>query len=1641
MRKRISRIRLFIAIFSVLLSMSAYAGTDQAVSSPAAQKPGMVVVESAPASLSQPLRSRAPLKVDLNAPSAARTFQDRRFVAPKTQKRAPSAAVAEPAAATGASIVQNRPIGSSMPSSDANFEGVNNVSGVLPPDTQGDIGMDPSTGKKYYVQWVNLAFQIWDVTNPVAPLSLVSPTAGNVLWSGMGGICETNNDGDPLTRFDALSNRWVMSQFALGFPDDFHQCVAVSQTADPTGSWYRYDFKTSASRMNDYGKLGVWPDGYYMSFNLFDGTNYDYKGAGVAVFERDKMLLGQAARMIYFDLGLVNMNYYALLPSDLDGLAPAAGTPNYFVSWDDSTWMSDPTDTLRVWEFKTDWVNIANTTFGLNSNYDPNLKISTADVNPDMCGSVRNCVPQPDTTSKLDAIADRLMYRLQYRNFGTHQTLVGNHTVDANGSDQAGVHWFELRNTGAGFGMHQEGVYAPDSDNRWMASAAMDVSGNIALGYSVASATTYPSVRYTGRLAADPLGTLPQGEQTLVAGTGSQTSTSYRWGDYSMMAVDPSDGCTFWYTQEYVQTTGSASWQTRIGSFKYPSCSAGAVGAISGTVTDGASAPIAGATVAVSGGSTTITDAAGFYSVVLPSGTYDLTISKYGYVAGSSTGVVVTAPATTTRDFTLATAAVSIISGTVRDATTSWPLYARIDIAGYPGAPVFTNPVTGLYHVAIANGSYTFTVTALSGGYANASLPTVVTADAGSNILLTANTTTCAAPGYNRNESFVQRFETWPLAGWSIVNNVTGGLAWLYNPFYLLGNFTGGSGMAATVNSDANPGVAYDTELRSPLLNPASLTNLNLSYKANYQDYSAYDALDLDISNDGGGSWTNISNWTSDHGMLKALPGETVYVDLAPYVTAPFILRWRYYTTEPVTANTPYDWYAQIDDVSIGSTCTPTASGGLVTGSVRDANSGALVLNATVSDAALNSAVMIDASADPATPSMIYVIGQAAGTSTLTANAPSYGAGQASPTVVAGSTVGQDILLSSGQLSVNPVSLTFNLTTDTPIASLPLNLVNAGGLSSSYEIIPVPGTFTGYAPAGPFAASTRHTGPKNLNDSDASNLRVDTAPTAVTPLVGGDVSNSIVTGLSQPWGIGFNTDAGDFWLGNFSDKLDHRFTTLGVNTGDIIDASAWAVSFAADMTYNPFTNTLWQVNVSGDNCIYELDPATKTSTGNKICPGFDNSQRGLAFDPLTNTYYSGSWVDSIIHHFAPDGTLLDSASVGLAISGLAFNPGSGHLFVMTNAATTTDTTKFDVYVLDTKASYALLGGFNLKNGAVNAFADFAQAGLEMDCSGNLWAVDQAQDKVYVATSGETGVCDWHSTWLSATPASGSVASGGNVSLSANVNASDLSPGVHNAYLRVANSSPYGPVIVPVTLNLTGLNQLTVTKTGSGSGTVTSTPGGISCGSDCTEKYPPNSVVRLFATPAAGSTFGGWGGDPDCVDGMVILTAARTCTATFTIKTYNITDSVVGGNGTISCTSPVNHGSTSTCTISPAFGYMLGTLSDEGSDKLSSVSGNSYAIANVASDHLVVGTFVPIPPIRIPDQYGTLQGAYDVVLNTGSIQSQIHTFVENVVFNRPITVQLKGGYNSGFTAVSGLTTIEGMLTIQNGTAIVSDLIIK
>lgn len=534
---------------------------------PAAFKP--VVVKAARFAKTPPLRELAArYRVDHQQAPKEEEREMRNEILPKAWN-----SVGKNVGSAGSDPVLQETMGKgTTPAPIANFEGIANSQNpgeVLPPDTNGDVGPN------YYVQWVNISIAVWDKDGNL----LMGPVPGNSLWSGFGGPADDDNDGDPIVLYDALADRWIVSQFALG-PTNY-QYIAVSQTPDPTGAWYLYAFEWPGGKMPDYPKFGVWPDGYYMSANQFLGNGWG--GAGAAVFEREKMLEGDpTATMQYFDLGTVNSNYGGQLPTDFGGgIAPPVGSPDLFIEMDDDAWWPD-SDRLSVWKFHVDWNTPANSTFGQSG--EPDLVLDTASFDTDLCG-YDACIPQPDTSALLDSLSDRLMFRLFYRNLGDHEALVVNHTVDVDGTDHAGVRWYELRKGSADWSIYQQGTYAPDSLDRWMGSIAIDRAGDIGLGYSVSSSSSYPSIRYTGRLEGDPEGQMTIGEGTLVEGAGSQESSYNRWGDYSSMGVDPSDGCTFWYTQEYYAATSTEGWQTRIGSFRCPTCTSATP--ISVTITPG----------------------------------------------------------------------------------------------------------------------------------------------------------------------------------------------------------------------------------------------------------------------------------------------------------------------------------------------------------------------------------------------------------------------------------------------------------------------------------------------------------------------------------------------------------------------------------------------------------------------------------------------------------------------------------------------------------------------------------------------------------------------------------------------------------------------------------------------------------------------------------------------------------------------------------------------------------------------------------------------------------------------------------------------------------------------------------------------
>ena len=419
------------------------------------------------------------------------------------------------------------------------------VDQVGTPDTNGAVGTTQ------FVQWVNYSFAAFNKADGSVAFG---PAAGNTLWQALGGPCFNHNNLDPIAQFDKLANRWVMMMPEFVAP--FYLCVAVSNTSDfVTTTWNLYQFSIPGRWDPDYPKLGVWPDAYYVTYNQFSSSGFF--GPAACALDRNNMLVGNPATMQCFTN--IGASFGSLLPGDLDGTTPPpTGAPDTFANFDPNG------ASLDLWQFHVDFTTPANSTFTGPTN------IPVAAFTEGCGGGA--CIPQQGVQQILNSYGDRIMYRLPYRKFGDHASLLINHTVNP-GSGNTGIRWYELQDSGSGFSLFQQGTYAPDSNYRWMGSIAMDKAGDIALGYSVSGTTLTPSIRYTGHMSTDPPGQM-EGEVDVLTSIGvphgSQTNRS-NWGDYSSMAIDPTDDCTFWYTTEYQPNLGF-NWSTRIASFSFPAC-------------------------------------------------------------------------------------------------------------------------------------------------------------------------------------------------------------------------------------------------------------------------------------------------------------------------------------------------------------------------------------------------------------------------------------------------------------------------------------------------------------------------------------------------------------------------------------------------------------------------------------------------------------------------------------------------------------------------------------------------------------------------------------------------------------------------------------------------------------------------------------------------------------------------------------------------------------------------------------------------------------------------------------------------------------------------------------------------------------
>jgi hypothetical protein len=406
------------------------------------------------------------------------------------------------------------------------------------------------------INWSMVVFSKKGATYSTSGMTVKAAASTSAVFAGFGGRCQspkTGDDidrGDAIIRYDQLAQRWVLVFPVFAAP--YAMCYAVSDTADPTGTYHRYEF--ARPLFPDYPRLGIWPDGYYVGTSTGDEVVQKH----ICVADRAKMLAGQPAT----EQCVTKDNVNFLNPADIDGqMLPPAGAPNIVLALGGTQLNSVfQDDGVYAYKMHVDWANKANTTFT------GPVKVPVARYGYLCNGQLSNCVTQPNTTQKLDSQGDKLMQRLSYRNFGDHESLVITHSITGP-TGGGGLRWYEFRlNANRDPVLYQQSTYAPDAMYRWLGSAAMDKLGNIGIGYSFGGAPNFPGQRFVARLAADPLGTMGFKETVMIQGQASQTD-NLRWEDFSTIVIDPSDDATFWYVGDYFKS-GSTTRSTRIGSFR-----------------------------------------------------------------------------------------------------------------------------------------------------------------------------------------------------------------------------------------------------------------------------------------------------------------------------------------------------------------------------------------------------------------------------------------------------------------------------------------------------------------------------------------------------------------------------------------------------------------------------------------------------------------------------------------------------------------------------------------------------------------------------------------------------------------------------------------------------------------------------------------------------------------------------------------------------------------------------------------------------------------------------------------------------------------------------------------------------------------
>ena len=765
-----------------------------------------------------------------------------------------------------------------------------------------------------------------------------------------------------------------------------------------------------------------------------------------------------------------------------------------------------------------------------------------------------------------------------------------------------------------------------------------------------------------------------------------------------------------------------------------------------------------------------------------------------------------------------------VVNGVVKDGSgQGWPLYAKVVVSGpsFEGATIFTDPATGYYSVALpAGASYVFQVTAVASGYVPGggalSLAAASLADVANGLVANwklSAAPTCTAPGYGPG-GFVgapvlaEGFDAGVVPpGWSVatVSGVSWQIATGADPCGQFdGNRTGGSGPYAILNSacfsDGN--TTDDSSLVTPPMDLSSRSSAAIQWANDFIDMQYGSVAMVDVSADGGASWTNVWQAPGD------LPGPNTQIADLSFAAGQANVQARFHYQGF------WAWWWQVDDVEIGTyACTPLP-GGLVVGTVSDANTGAGLNGATVRVLPDGSpAIAFATPDDPAQGDGFYVLFSESGAQSLEASFPAHDPLAKAITVIPNSTSRLDFALAAGLLDASPRPLSLFLSPGAA-QDLTLTLTNSGTGAAGFLIReldvpppPPPGARRALAGAADRNAALKRVPFNRMSDRNTLGLPLPPkAPTGASAIAGaGNVVASFPTGLAAGSGLTVDTGADRLWIsnpdaadfGHPGDGLEYQYLPDGTQTGNTIDIHGTGGLWQAGGTYNGRTGMLWDVNVAGDNCLFEMDPVAKTVTGNKICGPWTSAQRAAAYDEATDTYYVGGPNDATVYHVDGSGNLLDSMYVGLSIAGLAYNPSTHHLFAASDFAA-----PFNVWVLDARNAYAVLGGFVVTSGGVPALTNPILS-LGADCAGRLSVLDDTAQVVYVFESGEAGWCVNDIPWLGETPASGTVPGGGGTQpVTVTFDSAGLLPGLRQGSLLIQTDTP--TPVDPVPANLTVL---------------------------------------------------------------------------------------------------------------------------------------------------------------------------------------------------------------------------------------------